>query len=103
MDLPAGVVVSDEPGIDKARFTNELAAHITNAGVRGVLPAPRPVHLAGCGCWRSWMNRCRVLEAAQGTQVDVLVLFALSTELRIGEVFGLKCPDIDFEARRIFV
>jgi integrase len=45
----------------------------------------------------------RLLEAASETRLHEVILVAVSTGMRRGEVLGLRWPDIDFERSRITV
>ena len=45
----------------------------------------------------------QLLEAARGTRVGALVLLAVATGLRCGELLGLRWQDVDLDAGRLAV
>jgi len=45
----------------------------------------------------------KLLEVARGTQMDAMLLFALTTGMRRGEILSLRWEDIDFERSVVFV
>jgi integrase len=45
----------------------------------------------------------RILAAANGTEIEVPVVIALGTGMRLGEILGLRWSDIDFESESLRV
>ncbi len=45
----------------------------------------------------------KLLEVARGSQMDAMLLFALTTGMRRGEILSLRWADVDFERSVVFV